>query len=872
MNLPPPQTNSLILSSASSIPHSHPLSPTLKKFQSYISAYLSIVLSERSTYERDGDSQKQDEHGLYDSVSHHTAFSSNSLPLSADSSTSLMSSLASPHSRILQKNASSTSLGASYSSNAFQRMRGFGSLWMRQTASSESGSTYSPSISRGAMSQRGRSNARHSLSEGASGLEQNLFETHQWDPLGVSNAAPVTSTAQRSMKLCQFQVRSQSALWRQIKECTPTPRIMILLHTSPDNISSRLSQEPLLQKVRHHFGVFCFVAALKVIQKDSSLKDAHSALHQHCTRNRINLTLGWQEHADNSNTTEHSDQNSVSASLATLCIVNAENACIRLNMHSDLDVWNVAKMLVDYILLRENVHWFRTISLSEETFTPLYQQIHSTVSEPSLTEYSNRLLQFAQNANLFSSKHKGGNVSIKLQNTKHLPQQMSHKLNMLITPRQQDKSSLKKEDFVFASACLKERMIHCCARKAHFKSSIDTGVLSALYHRFPFIHSSIHFHYCMALVIPQACTSFGYPCGCIEEADEIYRTLSAARLQDAYKGGSFMVEMKNHGYLLGLTEDLVNPLLETWKSLRKEYDTYMDENTSSESPLSHYASYPMFVEHRIVGVVSLHTFHRDAEDCMHMYVSPNNQSHLDAFLMQVEKRMKNIMILHGDNKRNENLSMGTSRRGRSRTRNVPMSTHPDDVLRVALQKRGWTLQRQHDDSCDIYECPDVVEERSLQQAHEANMDSLIANGDDLSVTVHYEIGLVLCNATDGKVCATQKTLSVPTLQVTKEEYDMIGEGVPGSAGVVSVLLKELGSQLHYPLNDLLTPLLIDQFDSVNVLQTLVRRKYLVFLVWSASSIVNCQWTSASSLEEPFRDHVMRLEDAMGLLSLRHTVR
>jgi hypothetical protein len=95
--------------------------------------------------------------------------------------------------------------------------------------------------------------------------------------------------------------------------------------------------------------------------------------------------------------------------------------------------------------------------------------------------------------------------------------------------------------------------------------------------------------------VEQDRTQFAYPCGCVEEADEILRCLFQQQYHGRYDArSSFSLELVHHGYLFGLTEPDLATLLNDWNVARSSYER--------QHGLASLA--PVFNGVRIIGCVS----------------------------------------------------------------------------------------------------------------------------------------------------------------------------------------------------------------------------------------------------------------------------
>jgi ADP-ribose pyrophosphatase YjhB (NUDIX family) len=217
----------------------------------------------------------------------------------------------------------------------------------------------------------------------------------------------------------------------------------------------------------------------------------------------------------------------------------------------------VAERIVDVALTRHRTRWARTVAGDDV----------APVGAPGCARAA-RLLALAQGAGLFPDD--SGNVSHRAS---------TPGLDLWVTPRQVAKAEVEPEDLRAVSVDLEAREVtyrlQPGARDREAKSSIDSVVQGWLYANLPWLHGLLHVHDVLAL--PTARTEAAYPCGTIEEAEEVYRALAAASLRGGYAGGPFALRLVRHGWLFGLEEGGEARLEAEWEAARGAWIEHMGE-------------------------------------------------------------------------------------------------------------------------------------------------------------------------------------------------------------------------------------------------------------------------------------------------------
>jgi len=241
---------------------------------------------------------------------------------------------------------------------------------------------------------------------------------------------------------------------------------------------------------------------------------------------------------------------------------------------------SISRKLYKFITKREAVSWFRTAHQGECKLTK-EERTQNTFKSASL------LLQFAIDTHLLTSHP--GNISFRFPSPS--PLRPSNQVGFLVTPRKVDKSKLTPQELVRAEADISSVAIKCWCSPDR-KSSIDSGVQAILYNRLPHIHGFLHFHYNFtSIIVPDLQTTFNYPCGTVEEADDIVYCLSQKILEKKIGAQSgFMVDMIHHGYLLALKQKGAFELINQWKQICEAFKTKHIKQQMKNLPLKNHNS------------------------------------------------------------------------------------------------------------------------------------------------------------------------------------------------------------------------------------------------------------------------------------------
>lgn len=319
----------------------------------------------------------------------------------------------------------------------------------------------------------------------------------------------------------------------------------------------RLRRNPkLLGSLREKCGVATFLVGFKLLSGSTPAELVRAAQEQ-VRRDRLNLTVA-------------NDLSRLNERDHPILLITPEGGALPVEgARAD-----VAHQLVEFCLRRSQVRWAHTefscgVPPAEDT-----RAVAAT------------LLSLAQTGGLLPGLE--GNVSARARNGA-----------LWTTPRQVDKSTLTADALVLVRPDSQFRSLHSVGSHT---SSIDAAVHAWLYDRLPGIDALLHMH--DALVLPEAVTTFPYPCGTIEEAEEIHRALLQAAATGAWSGSGFGVELVRHGWLIGLEPNGVDRLRREWTEVASAHDAHLRDIGSIDA--SALIRTPIFAGARIVGISARH--------------------------------------------------------------------------------------------------------------------------------------------------------------------------------------------------------------------------------------------------------------------------
>lgn len=338
-----------------------------------------------------------------------------------------------------------------------------------------------------------------------------------------------------------------------VSDFKPKDQVEGKINSSQDSLVLEFEKTPkILPDLRKQYGNETFLVGFKLLSGVSRQELVQAALEQN-KKNHLNLTVA-------------NDLSDLRDGLHPIILVTAEGGAINLVGNRK----NVSENLVEFVKKRADVTWYHTERVKD-------------LAEPSLEEKDkfSKLLKFAQDTYLLYDS--SGNVSMK------------HGAGMIVTPRQVDKSIVKANEAAIAVVDHQNNEVYF---QGGVKSSIDTAVSDVLYRRFPDIKYLLHFH--NAWGNAEHKTSFPYPCGVKEEAEEILEQLG-----ENTKRNEFAVELLHHGFLIGLPEGDLDRLQEEWIDAIDGFKTHLVD-VHKEDAINFGVLKPIFSGTEIVGVIKEH--------------------------------------------------------------------------------------------------------------------------------------------------------------------------------------------------------------------------------------------------------------------------
>lgn len=236
------------------------------------------------------------------------------------------------------------------------------------------------------------------------------------------------------------------------------------------------------------------------------------------------------------------------------------------------------ELFAAFLRRRAAVRWFATTADSALTLPSASDEFRLAAG----------LLATAQQSGLLCDRN--GNVAVRSAASR------AGWCGLLVSPRGVDKSTLAPSELCSVEVA-PELLAVRCERLSH-KSSIDAGVLGTLLHHRPHVAAMLHFHHGHAIVLPNAVTGFPYPCGTMEEADELLRVVRA-------EGESQLIEMIEHGYLMAMSRSGAELFLEQWRLSRDEHRAHLVA-IGEENILMHARQHPILVDGRVIGIFLVH--------------------------------------------------------------------------------------------------------------------------------------------------------------------------------------------------------------------------------------------------------------------------
>lgn len=278
------------------------------------------------------------------------------------------------------------------------------------------------------------------------------------------------------------------------------------IRSDQDELVLRLTRNPkILGTLRERCGVGTFLVGFKLLSHVSREELVETARRM-VERDRLNLCVA-------------NDLAELSREEHPLWLVTPEGGAVRCEGSKAV----AAAAVVDFALKRASVRWHRSARVEGEGARGA--EHGSAVA----------LLRAAVASGMLPGRD--GNVSVRAS------------AGLWITPRGADKSALTGEELVWARVDPKGRRVSYVGGA---KPSIDTAVHAAIYEAMPEVRALVHTH--EAIAVPTATTGFPYPCGTVEEAEEIRAAMAEAAWRRRYTGGGFSVRLVHHGLLVGLND------------------------------------------------------------------------------------------------------------------------------------------------------------------------------------------------------------------------------------------------------------------------------------------------------------------------------
>lgn len=383
-----------------------------------------------------------------------------------------------------------------------------------------------------------------------SAIERVRFTTFR--DLAETLAAAATNSARPDLVLMTAAVADYSPVPTEGK-----------LHSDADELVIRCVRNPkLIAAFREQFGVRTFLVGFKLLSR-ASRTDLITAAREQVHRNRSNLTVA-------------NNLNDLRGDRHPIILVTPEGGAIPIDETKD----EVATQLVAFILRRVDVQWGRSEAIPDTSTIDRGEEIRKAMRNRAGT-----LLGVAQRMSLLPGTE--GNVSYRTAG-----------LGFWVTPRQAPKATLTISDLVFVEPDLPRRLIRYRGTR---KPSIDSIVQATLYAHLPEIKGFLHFH--GGIVIVDAKTTFPYPCGTIEEAEEILRAIDAAVRAGKYRGGPFAIRLIDHGYLVGIEPGGAERLTEEWREAEFQYRRHLGSVSGNYGRRS-VVLQPIFASGHIIGVLA----------------------------------------------------------------------------------------------------------------------------------------------------------------------------------------------------------------------------------------------------------------------------
>lgn len=338
-----------------------------------------------------------------------------------------------------------------------------------------------------------------------------------------------------------------------VSDYTPAEAVSHKISSNQDELLIRLVPTPkLIQSFRQCFGR-AFLVGFKLLT-GASREEAHRISLAQVKKNRTNLAI-------------YNDFSQINPKQHHVHLATPEGGFIPVQPGKNS---KVAKHVLDFIEKRQAVRWFQTVQ-------------DPTLAENPKAKDLGRLVSLAQASGLLNDEN--GNASVRLPNHR-----------MAITPRSVDKGKLTEKDFLLVKVDQRKRRVYV---NSPTKPSIDSSVSDALYKAYPGLKAILHTH--SPWVLNPYTTSFPYPCGVKEEAQEALKTL---KQHHHANNKAFVLKLLHHGTLLGLAGDLDIATLEAqWQAVQKDFKAHMQEIGIADTALAQGRVQAILSPEGIVGYV-----------------------------------------------------------------------------------------------------------------------------------------------------------------------------------------------------------------------------------------------------------------------------
>lgn len=333
------------------------------------------------------------------------------------------------------------------------------------------------------------------------------------------------------------------------------------ISSNQEHLTIELERTPkIISGLRDHYGPKAFLVGFKLLSGVSTEELIAAGIKQ-LQDNRLNMVIA-------------NDLTNLKDGNHPVLVLTAEGGVLPYEGSRE----EVVRDLANLIHTRENVHWFRSV--------------HNPGIKPSLIGEAkfNTILDFVKATHLLTDN--SGNISVRGDG------------DLQVSPRGIDKSTLSPDHAVPVVPSIETGILNYGNARTEeakrpgreLKPSIDTGMEAMLYEAFREVDAIIHFH--KGWGVMEYKTSYPFPCGVGEEAEEVIDSIPSNR------ASGLSVELMHHGFLLGITMKEFYELESQWQQALEEFDTHLQEVSKEGSPeLDKSFNQPIWDKAKIVGVV-----------------------------------------------------------------------------------------------------------------------------------------------------------------------------------------------------------------------------------------------------------------------------